>query len=176
MSKRTPDQTRDQTPDQIRVGGGLEARKRNDLSTAATTEPMTQPRWPMCLVWTLSLFVIFWVSFFVLYLRFPYIKNGADVVFDAKLRWEASGPIFPSDPRALRLLIFGNSKILAGFVPSSFDQLAAAASVRQRAGLRHSWRGHDHALDRCRQCGCMVAHLGGGPAGSRRRRGRPRLD
>jgi hypothetical protein len=141
MSKRTPDHTLDQS----RVEGGLEARKRNDLSTAATTEPMTQPRWPMCLVWTLSLFVIFWVSFFVLYLRFPYIKNGADVVFDAKLRWEASGPIFPSDPRALRLLIFGNSKILAGFVPSSFDHMAAATNL-QVSSFNSGFPGSDLVL------------------------------
>src|SRR5271168_4749625 len=85
--------------------GGLEVETRNDLSTAATPEPMNQTRWPSCLVWTLSLFAVFWVGFFVLYLRFPYIKNGSDVVFDAKLRWEASGPIFPADPRVLRLLI-----------------------------------------------------------------------
>jgi hypothetical protein len=141
MSKQTPDHTRDQ----IRVGGGLEAKKRNDLSTAATTEPMTQPRWPMCLVWTLSLFVIFWVSFFVLHLRFPYLKNGSDLVFDAKLRWEASGPIFPSDPRALRLLIFGNSKILAGFVPSSFDQMAAATNL-QVSSFNSGFPGSDLVL------------------------------
>ena len=106
-----------QTPDR----GGLEVEPQNDFSTATTPEPMTQTRWPSCLVWTLSLFVVFWVSFFVLYLRFPYLKNGSDVVFDAKLRWEASGPIFPADPRVVRLLIFGNSKILAGFVPSSWS-------------------------------------------------------
>ena len=91
---------------------------------------MTQTRWPSCLVWTLSLFVIFWVSFFVLSLRFPYFKNGSDLVFNAKLSWEANGAIFPADPRVLRLLIFGNSKILAGFVPSFFDQMAAADNLQ----------------------------------------------
>ena len=37
----------------------------------------------------------------------------------------AEGPVFPADPQVTRVLIFGNSKILAGFVPASFDQMAA---------------------------------------------------
>jgi hypothetical protein len=82
------------------------------------------------LLWTVSLFVVLWLTFFILYRRFPYLKNGSDLVFSAKLRWEGSGPIFPADAQVLRVLIFGNSKILAGFVPSFFDQLAAAASIK----------------------------------------------
>ncbi len=91
---------------------------------------MTRTRRSSGLVWTLSLFVVFWVSFFILYRRFPYLKNGADVVFTAKLNWEAAGSIFPADPQVLRLAIFGNSKILAGFVPFLFDQMAAADSLK----------------------------------------------
>jgi len=137
MSNHTPDQTPD--------SDGLEVETRNDLSTTATPEPMTRTRWPSCLVWTLSLFVVFWVSFFVLYQRFPYFKNGSDVVFNAKLRWEASGPIFPADPRVLRLLIFGNSKILAGFLPSSFDQMAAADNL-QVSSFNSGFPGSDLVL------------------------------
>jgi hypothetical protein len=137
MSNQTPEQTPDR--------GGLEVETQNDLPGAVTPEPMTQTRWPSCLVWTLSLFVVFWVSFFVLDLRFPYLKNGSDIVFDAKLRWEASGPIFPADPRVLRLLIFGNSKILAGFVPSSFDQMAAASHL-QVSSFNSGFPGSDLVL------------------------------
>ncbi len=130
-----------QTP----LRGGLEVETRNDLPAAATPDTMTWTPWPSCLVWTLSLFVVFWLSFFVLYLRFPYLKNGSDVVFDAKLRWEASGPIFPADPRVLRLLIFGNSKILAGFMPSSFDQMAAAGNL-QVSSFNSGFPGSDLVL------------------------------
>jgi hypothetical protein len=91
---------------------------------------MTQTRWPSCLLWTFSLFVVLWVGFLSLYRSFPYVKNGADVVFAAKLRWESSGPIFPADDQALRVLIFGNSKILAGFVPSFFNELSAADNLK----------------------------------------------
>jgi hypothetical protein len=86
-------------------------------------------RWPRGLVRTLSLFVAFWVGFFYLYQRFPYVKNGSTVVFNAKLRLEAHGPIFPADRSVVRVLIFGNSKILAGFMPSVFDQMAADAKL-----------------------------------------------
>jgi hypothetical protein len=91
---------------------------------------MTRTRRSSGMVWTLSLFVVFWVSFFTLYRRFPYLKNGADVVFTAKLNWEGGGSIFPADPQVLRLAIFGNSKILAGFVPFLFDQMAAADNLK----------------------------------------------
>jgi hypothetical protein len=108
----------------------LEVEIRNSLSPSAKPEPMTQTHWLSCLVWTLSLFVVLWVGFFSLYRSFPYIKNGADVVFQAKLRLESHGPIFPPDHQVLRVLIFGNSKILAGFMPSFFDELAAADNLK----------------------------------------------
>jgi hypothetical protein len=56
----------------------------------------------------------------------PYLKNGSDIVFRAKLRWEHNGQVFPANPAVTRVLIFGNSKILAGFIPALFDQMSAA--------------------------------------------------
>ena len=61
-----------------------------------------------------------------LWRELPYLKNGSDVVFSAKLQWEHQGQVFPADPAVTRVLIFGNSKILAGFIPSWFDQMSAA--------------------------------------------------
>jgi hypothetical protein len=72
------------------------------------------------------LFAFLWIAFYGLFRTFPYLKNGSDVVFDAKLRWEQKGQIFPADPSVTRVLIFGNSKILAGFLPALFDQVSAA--------------------------------------------------
>lgn len=108
----------------------MEVEIRNSLSPSATPEPITQTRWLSSLVWTLSFFVVLWGGFFSLYRSFPYIKNGADVVFNAKLRWESQGLIFPADHQVFRVVIFGNSKILAGFVPSFFDDLAAADNLK----------------------------------------------
>ena len=72
--------------------------------------------------WTLLFFALVWVAFFTLERWLPYLKNGSDVVFNAKLQWEQKGQVFPADPRVTRVLIFGNSKILAGFLPALFDQ------------------------------------------------------
>jgi hypothetical protein len=85
---------------------------------------------PSAFGWTLLLFVVLWVSFYGLLRALPYVKNGSDVVFQAKLRWEQRGQVFPDDPSVTRVLIFGNSKILAGFMPSTFDQLSAANHLR----------------------------------------------
>jgi hypothetical protein len=72
--------------------------------------------------WTLLFFAFVWVAFFAFKRWLPYLKNGSDVVFSAKLQWEQKGQVFPTDRRVTRVLIFGNSKILAGFLPAWFDQ------------------------------------------------------
>jgi hypothetical protein len=106
---------------------------------------MIRTRWSPGLLWTFLLFVFLWLIFVALYRRFPYLKNGSDLVFRAKLRWEASGAIFPKNPNIVRVLIFGNSKILAGFVPSFFDQLAAAAGL-QVSSFNSGFPGSDLVL------------------------------
>lgn len=88
-------------------------------------KPGPPVRRPSALVWTVLLLVLFWAFFYGLFRAFPYIKNGSDLIFDAKLEWEHKGQVFPADPQVTRLLIFGNSKILAGFLPAWFDNLSA---------------------------------------------------
>ena len=124
MLERRPDQ-----------GASLQVETGDDPSPEARPNPpepdqTNRTRWPSSLVWTFSVFVILWVIFFALYRSFPYLKSGSDVVFSAKLNLEASGPIFPDSRQVLRVLIFGNSKILAGFVPSVFDQMATAGNFK----------------------------------------------
>jgi hypothetical protein len=104
----------------------LEAETQKGVLVSGRPEPMTKVRWPWVLIGTVSLFIALWLSFFELNRRFPYLKNGSDVVYHAKLKWEAHGTIFPADRGVLRVLIFGNSKVLAGFVPSLFDRMAAS--------------------------------------------------
>jgi hypothetical protein len=95
-------------------------------SEAAKLEPPAKRTTPSALGWTLLLCVVFWLTFYGLFRALPYLKNGSDVVFDAKLRWEQQGAVFPADPQVTRVLIFGNSKILAGFLPAWFDRMSAA--------------------------------------------------
>jgi hypothetical protein len=98
----------------------------NSLSDAAKQEPPAKRRTPSALGWTILFFVILWAVFYALSRSLPYLKNGSDIVFSAKLQFEQKGQVFPSGPTVTRVLIFGNSKILAGFVPSWFDQLGLA--------------------------------------------------
>lgn len=55
-----------------------------------------------------------WLVFFGLYNAFPHIRSGADVIYSAKVRWLNRG--LDAD-----LVIFGNSKVLTGLIPASFD-------------------------------------------------------
>jgi hypothetical protein len=98
----------------------------NSLSDAAKQKPPAEQRIPSALGWTVLFFAILWALFYALSRGLPYLKNGSDIVFSAKLKFEEKGQVFPSDPSITRVLIFGNSKILAGFVPAWFDQMALA--------------------------------------------------
>jgi len=71
-------------------------------------------------------FTVLWLIFYGTYRTFPYLTSGAEVLYQSKLRQEMSGNMFPANTRARRVVIFGDSKIMAGFIPSVFDSLAAA--------------------------------------------------
>ncbi len=96
------------------------------LSETAKRDLVTKRGTTSAIGWTILFFVVSWVAFYGLSRALPYLKNGSDVVFDAKLQWEEKGQVFPADPAVIRVLIFGNSKILAGFLPSRFDQISSA--------------------------------------------------
>ncbi|MGA9672210.1 MAG: hypothetical protein WBQ94_23555 [Terracidiphilus sp.] len=72
-------------------------------------------------------FVLLWLFFYGIFRLFPYVSAGADVVYRAKIHQEFSGVVFSEDHPGKRVLIFGSSKVLAGFVPAYFDQPTTAA-------------------------------------------------
>jgi hypothetical protein len=90
---------------------------------AAQQEPLAERS--KALGWTILFFALAWAVLYGLWRGLPFLKNGSDVVFSAKLQWEHQGQVFPADPAVTRVLIFGNSKILAGFVPAWFDQMSS---------------------------------------------------
>jgi hypothetical protein len=100
------------------------------LYDAAKQEPPAKQTTSSALSWTILFFVVFWAAFHGLSRGLPYLKNGSDIVFGAKLRWEEKGQVFPANPAVTRVLIFGNSKILAGFIPAWFDQMSLANHLR----------------------------------------------
>jgi hypothetical protein len=80
--------------------------------------------------WTLGIFFALWVAFYAINRGLPYLRNGSDIISNAKHRIEERGRVFPANSQAQRVIIFGDSKILAGFLPSLFDQLAAARHLQ----------------------------------------------
>lgn len=78
-------------------------------------------------------FVLLWLFFYGVFESFPYLSNGAMVIYRSKLHQEVRGTIFPANVTGRRVVIFGNSKVLAGFVPDVFDGLAAADGVGVRS-------------------------------------------
>ncbi|WP_157572278.1 hypothetical protein [Nevskia soli] len=75
-------------------------------------------------------FLALWLAFFILYRTFPYLSSGSSVVYRAKIQREMNGEVFPEDTDLERILIFGDSKVLAGFVPDLFDNLASSDGIR----------------------------------------------
>jgi hypothetical protein len=75
---------------------------------------------------SLVVFFVLWAIFYGLFRAFPYLSTGSEVIYRSKLNQEINGSIFPSNTTARRLLICGDSHILAGFIPAEFDRLAAA--------------------------------------------------
>jgi hypothetical protein len=74
----------------------------------------------------MALCIVLWAAFYALNRALPYMKNGSDIVMTAKIGFERTGTIFPVDAHVERVMIFGNSKTLAGFLPAFFDQIASA--------------------------------------------------
>ena len=99
------------------------------LPEAAAPELAVKGERPSAAIWTLVIFFLLWFAFYGFERGLPFLKNGSDIIFAAKLQLERTGTIFPSDPKVQRVLIFGNSKVLAGFLPSLFDRLAAAGEM-----------------------------------------------
>lgn len=61
-----------------------------------------------------------WSTLFVLHSAFPYLRPGADIIYSAKIAGTRTATLFPPTAKT-KLLIFGNSKVLAGFIPRVFD-------------------------------------------------------
>jgi hypothetical protein len=70
-------------------------------------------------------FALLWAAFWRTFDQFPYIATGADVVYYAKTQIETSGVVFPRNVPGEKVIVFGNSRVLAGFVPEYFDRIAS---------------------------------------------------
>lgn len=83
-----------------------------------------------------GLLLAVWGVMFSVARAFPFVRPGADLVYAAKQDAIDRGQIFPSTaPGVRRVIIFGNSKVLAGFDPALFDRLSGGSLVSYNMGL-----------------------------------------
>jgi hypothetical protein len=69
-----------------------------------------------------------WISLYALYIRFPYLQSGSDIVTMAKRSHSLTHPLFDNDAHT-RILVFGDSKTLAAFNPRVFDDQLAQDGI-----------------------------------------------
>lgn len=74
---------------------------------------------------SLTGFVAIYLIFLALFIRFPYLRPGDNLVSDFKHSQARNGDLFKS-AGGIHVMAFGYSKTLAGFIPKEFDSELAA--------------------------------------------------
>jgi len=72
--------------------------------------------------------LVIWVALFLLAAALPYVRNGSDIITNAKRSYSLHNQLFSPDAQ-VRILTFGNSKILAGINPAFLDPALAKDGV-----------------------------------------------
>jgi hypothetical protein len=75
------------------------------------------------LSYIIALGIAFYIGLFTIHKIFPYIGVGSQIVTDEKLHFVNTESIFPPNAKR-RLVIFGDSRVLSGFIPALFDELS----------------------------------------------------
>jgi len=90
-----------------------------------------------------ALLSVMWVLLDLTWISLPYVRPGADVIYAAKQQWAQNLTLFQPDVHD-RVVLFGNSKAMTGFIPELFDSQvhgpAAASGISYNFGLPDSVR------------------------------------
>ena len=76
-----------------------------------------------------------WLALYFAWRAVPHVRAGHQQIYDYKLSEIAGGEIFPQGAPEIRLVIFGNSRVQAGFRPDLFDELSGGAIHSYNLGL-----------------------------------------
>ncbi len=77
-----------------------------------------------------------WILFNTLWISFPYIRPGTQVMVDTKVEEMGKGKLFAdAKPDQAKIAFFGHSQVLSGFVPDEFDRLSGGATSSYNLGL-----------------------------------------
>ncbi len=91
------------------------------------------PRLLRSVAFASAIFIAIYLFFLTFSISFPFIKAGADLVEKLKHDLARHGDPFQAvgkaDPVRLRVMAFGDSKILTAFVPAVFDSELASAGL-----------------------------------------------
>ncbi|WP_026608283.1 hypothetical protein [Methylocapsa acidiphila] len=93
------------------------------LATLKRDAHPSDPRWvPLRrdVLYFALISAIVWLALYGVFAAFPFVRNGADALGAAKVGYLTSHSIFSQEAR-VRLLVFGDSKVLAGFNPTIYD-------------------------------------------------------
>ncbi|MBN1127143.1 MAG: hypothetical protein JXA82_19225 [Sedimentisphaerales bacterium] len=63
---------------------------------------------------------LLWILFYFVHIQLPYIRAGHEVIYSSKIETLCPSIRFSENTR-YKVVVFGNSMILSGFVPSLFD-------------------------------------------------------
>jgi len=78
----------------------------------------------------LIVFAIIYACFYAVWSRFPYVETGASLVKQGKRELaRTANPFADAPPGAIKVMTFGHSKMLSGFIPSLFDSRMSEAGV-----------------------------------------------
>ena len=75
------------------------------------------------LSFTIALGIAFYIGLLTVHNMFPYIREGSIIISSEKQGFINTEPIFPPNAKR-RLVIFGDSHALSGFIPAFFDELS----------------------------------------------------
>lgn len=91
-------------------------------------------RFFVSLVIFVALLAGIWLGFYALWASLPYTKAGHEQIYDLQLGTVDEGVVFPAG-EPVRLVIFGNSRVLSGFKPDLFDSLSGGSVYSYNLGL-----------------------------------------
>jgi len=86
------------------------------------------------LSFTIALGIAFYIGLYTIQKMFPYIGVGSEIVTNEKLHFIKTESIFPPVAKR-RLVIFGDSRVLSGFIPSLFDKLSRGTIYSYNLGI-----------------------------------------
>ncbi len=82
----------------------------------------------------LAALVVLWIAFFALHRALPYIQPGVDLVYAKKLEIIDHGELFRADD-PVRVVLFGESRVLSGFVPEELSKLSGGRVAPWNFGI-----------------------------------------